>query len=369
MKYKMMMALSVGLFLAAIGNAQVFEREKTVSRSYAVQKETTLEISNKYGNIHLFTWKKDSVRIIIKVDVKANKQSKADNIFEYIDFDFSHTKYYIIANTQLRSNKGSFWSEVTDLANTIFSGNNRAQINYDVYLPAAMEVKLENKFGNIYFSDFSGKTTIKLSNGDLKANDFSAPTSLHLSFGNASIHSLQKGEITASYADIELNTAQQLEVESKSSTFQIHQLDVLKLDSRRDKINIDQLSGLTGSTSFTYLTVKDFSGYIQLSTSYGELSLEDIHANFHLIELDAAYSDINLSFPESLGCDFKVMHTSASSISFPDHFKTIHDAVVDEKADQYKLSGRIGEQANGKGKIDINLKAGKLVLRNTLSEK
>lgn len=361
MKYKGLIMFCLVLFQFEMVYSQVYERSRTETRSFKVYKETTLEISSKYGNIHLFTWEKDSVKINIDVHVKANKEAKADKIFEYIDFEFSSTKYYIIANTELQ-NTGSFWSEVSDLANTIFSGSNKAQIDYNVYLPANMEIKLVNKFGNIYMTNQLGKTTIDLSNGDLKANDFKGYTDISLNFGNASINSIDIGKLTMGYAELTLTSANQLDIESKSSTINIRDIGQLTFDSRRDKYFIDKLTSIKGSTSFSYLTIKDFSNNMTISSDYGEIKLEGINTAFKLIDLKSNYTDIYLSLPAAISFQLNVDHTEATGISYPEHYKKVKVEAIDKKEDIYRTSGLIGEQAKAKAKIGILLKSGKLVI-------
>ena len=208
MKYKLItLLLIVGSLAFSALQAQVYERSRELTKTFRVYEETTLEVHNKYGNIHLFPWQKDSVRIRIEVEVKANKESKADKIYDYIDFDFSHTKYYIEAKTAFRQNRSAFWSEVSDLASTLFSGNNKAQIDYYIYLPADIEIKLENKFGNIYTTNHSGKMIIELSNGDFKANDLSGYVDFDFSFGNASIGQMDEGKLKLGYGELEIEKA------------------------------------------------------------------------------------------------------------------------------------------------------------------
>ena len=87
MKYKSVLFLSViVLLLPVLLSAQPYERSRQETHTFKVYKQTTLEVYNKYGNIHLFPWEKDSVKIRIELNVKANKQNKVDKIFEYIDF-------------------------------------------------------------------------------------------------------------------------------------------------------------------------------------------------------------------------------------------------------------------------------------------
>ena len=87
--------------------------------------------------------------------------------------------------------------------------NNRAEINYKVYVPKTCQLKLENKFGNIYMTDHQGKTEIALSNGDLKAFAFSNDAQLLTNYGDLSIGSVgisfQKFKLDAHYTDINLN--------------------------------------------------------------------------------------------------------------------------------------------------------------------
>ena len=129
-------------------------------------------------------------RIVINNCLNEIKRRKADlkfcdniGVFEHkINFEFSNTKYYIIARTQLKQDQNAFWAEVSDLANTIFSGNNKTQIYHFIFMPASITVTFENKFGNIYSTDHNGKITVKLSNGDFKANNLSGDVNLDFSF-------------------------------------------------------------------------------------------------------------------------------------------------------------------------------------------
>ena len=87
MKYKVILWFFILYSLSFIKlYGQTYERTRFESRSFKVYDKTSLEIINKYGNIHLFNWEKDSVRIEIKLEVKANKEAKVDKIFDYIEF-------------------------------------------------------------------------------------------------------------------------------------------------------------------------------------------------------------------------------------------------------------------------------------------
>jgi len=365
MKYKVLIGLSIIVFLLPGAlKSQVYERNRQEIKAFKVYKETSLEVYNKYGNIHLFTWDKDSVKIKIDVQVKANKESKADKIFEYINFEFSNTKYYIIARTQFKQ-RGTFWSEVSDLANTLFSGNNKAQIDYFVYMPKGMQAKFENKFGNVYITDLSGDIDLKLSNGDFKANDLTGKFDLKLSFGNASINSVESGNLNISYGELELGNAKDLIVESKSSTLNIEKVNSLKVNSRRDKFYIDELGSISGETSFSYLTLKNFNSDLNMNTEYGEVNLSSIHPDFKMIELTSKYTDILMNMNQNTSFLVDIMHSEDTQVNYPEGYAGLTFETIDKKEDIYKTSGMIGNQSGNKGNVKILIKAGNVTFRES----
>lgn len=363
MKYKIILFLSVYVFLwPVLLNAQPYERSSQETHSFKVYDQTTLEVYNKYGNIHLFPWEKDSVKIRIELNVKANKESKVDKIFEYINFEFSNTKYYIIARTQLKQ-KGTFWSEVSDLANTLFSGNNKAQIDYYIYLPKDMQAKFENKFGNIYSTDHIGLLEVDISNGDFKANKISGRLELDLSFGNATINSIESGKFNINYGELDLRKADELVVKSKSSTLHIEEVGTLKIDSKRDKFKIDELVSLTGESSFSYITLKDLKSDATMNTSYGEVKLEEVNSNFKAIDLTSNYTDILFTLPTQAALSVDITHSEATGLVYPDKYTGLKTESIDKKEDIVKTSGVIGQESNPRRSIKIMIKSGNVTFK------
>ncbi len=363
MKYKAILFLSVyALLWPLLLNAQPYERSSQETHTFKVFDQTTLEVYNKYGNIHLFPWEKDSVKIRIELNVKANKESKVDKIFEYINFEFSNTKYYIIARTELKQ-QGTFWSEVSDLANTLFSGNNKAQIDYYIYLPKDIQAKFENKFGNIYSTDHSGLLEVNISNGDYKANKIEGYLELDLSFGNASIKSVESGKFNINYGELELEKADDLIIKSKSSTLNIEEVKTLSVNSKRDKFKIAGLGSISGETSFSYLTVKDLASDLTMTTSYGELKLVDINSNFKVIDLTSSYTDLLFTLPSQAKLSVDITHSETTGIIYPEKYEGLKTESIDKKEDIVKTSGVIGGMSSPSRKIKILIKSGSVTFK------
>jgi hypothetical protein len=299
------------------------------------------------------------------MQIKASKESKADKIYEYIDFEFSDNRYYVIARTHLNQ-QGEFWAEVSDLANTFFSSGTKVQIDYSVYLPQYINVKIENKFGNIYSTDHLGKMSVILSNGDYKANDLKGSTDLNVSFGNATINSIESGKLNLNYSELELGSAGNLTIESKSSTLNIDKIGTLSINSKRDKYYINQLGVISGKTSFSYLTLKSFSSDLTLNTDYGEVNLEGISSEFKLIDLTSSYTDIQLKIPVKASYTVDISHTLNTVITAPENYSGLKSETVDKKADLYRTKGTAGNGILKKGKVTINSRSGKITFREAL---
>lgn len=363
MKYKTIVFLSVmSTALPFLAWTQVFEKSRHESKAFRVYDETSLEIYNKYGNIRLFTWEKDSVKIDISMQIKSGKEAKLEKIYEYIDFEFSDSKYYIIARTRLNQ-QGAFWAEVSDLANAFFSGGTSVRIDYDVYLPAEINIRLENKFGNIYTTNHSGKVTVVLSNGDLKANNLTGSSDLQVSFGNASVNAVGPGKLTLNYGEIAIVSAGSLSVESKSATLNIGKVGTLDINSRRDKYIVDEVASVTGTTSFTYLTLKNLSSDLTLKADYGEIKLEAVNPEFKQVEINSNYTDLLLRLPVNVSYGTEIDHTGTTEITSPQNYSGLKTEVTDKKEDRYHTGGTAGSGVLKRGKISISMISGKISFR------
>ncbi len=343
--------------------AQTYERSKEVVRTFRMNRQAEVQIINKYGNVHVVNWDQDSVKFEIKLVVKGNKQSKIQRNFDMIDFNFTRTAYYVVAETVIGDGKGSFWDEVSDLASTIFSSSNRTQIDYKVYMPADCPLKIDNKFGNIYIGDQRARADINLSNGDIKANAFKDELRLTIDFGNANIRSMQQGRILSSYGELEIRQAGNIRIESKSSHIEIGTSNELQLDSRRDDIRIEEVAGLSGSLSFSDLDISNFTGTSLLSSSYGTLMVRSVTSSFKSLRIKAEYTDIDINFDRNAAYSLSLEHADKSEISLPADFEVQSETKPDEGSDALKVTGTMGEGGNP-SPVDITIKAGHVFITN-----
>ncbi len=339
-KPKRLLILSALMLLAlmshTLATAQDHTDKHSVSRSFPVSLETTLEVHNKYGKIQVATWNKDSVAIEVDIKLSESSSKKLKKLKEGTQIAFTGSKSYIVAKTVIESESGRIASELKSIGNTISGSNKRIEINYMIYLPAHMDVVLNNKFGDIYMDDLDGQVDITLSNGVLKANRLSGNASIALSFGNGMIKSLGSANLKLSYSDMVLNEVSQLDLSSKSSKLNVDSVNVLKIDSRRDKLYFTHAEYIYGSSNFTQIWIYDLLRESDLYMKYGELTIEHIMPDFSKLYVESDYTDMTLYFDREASLDLDILHHKKAilrlpgsevqkkeSVSGKDHFRTV----------------------------------------------
>ncbi len=278
--------------LALQAGAQSYSKENTITKTFPVYDDIEIEVSNKYGNISIENWDTDSVKFVIHYKVTSNKESKLARNFESLDFDFNANQFYIVANTVFDA-KGSFWSDVSDIAENLFAAGTNTSIDYTIYMPQSLNLKLTLKYGNIYLADYHGTLNINLSNGNLKAHDLTGNTEITTSFGDVTLNKITEGKLTINYGNLSIENAHKIDLISNSSEIEISNADIININSRRDKIWIDKAQGINGETYFTKSIIENITSNISLSTKYGSIKIRNIEHSAKEINITSINTSVN----------------------------------------------------------------------------
>jgi DUF4097 and DUF4098 domain-containing protein YvlB len=353
----------LALLLSAYVQGQTYERSRSVLETFYAPPSAEIQVTNKYGDIHLIPWDIDSVRFEIQLVVTSNKESKIDKVFDYVDFDFKLTKYYIIAQTIFK-NKNTFWSEVADVASMVFSGGTHTQIDYTIFYPAKNELKIENKFGNLYAGDHIGTVDFRVSNGDIKAHSFTGPTKLQIEFGNATIEQVNSATFVVNYGELYLEQAAELILESKSSKIFLTECDWLQLDSKRDKYYIKYAGEVSGTSYFSDLNFDLLGKHISLQTKYGDVKIQTVKPGFQRMEFGSESTSITLYISRELYYDIDVTRNDRTQMVFTSSLLTKTETALDDKNETFRVKCTAGKAGKPVVPVKINAKSGKIFLMN-----
>lgn len=348
---KVLGLLLTGFFLTTGLTAQ--EYSKRIVRSFSVNNSTTVDIYNKYGKVHIVTWEKDSVMFNIDLRIKASSDSRLNKLKSKIDFDFTGTDYYIIAKTKIGNNSNNIIDDLADIAGSIMPGENRVTIDYLVMLPKHINLKIENKFGDIYIDDHNGNVNLTLSNGELKANELNGNSVISLSSGDGIVNFVKDGNLLISYSDFQIKSAENISIESRSSKINIEQAGFVKLKSRWDKFFIPEVSDLYGDSYWTEFNIFKLTHEMNFNFKYGSLNIDGIQRGFSFIQINSEYTDLDLIFERGSAYDIDITHHEDATLNYPRQLAKLQDKEIDAADKQVLTYGKIGAGTSG-SKVKIN---------------
>lgn len=336
---------------------------KSINKLYTSSPNAQLSIINKYGDVIIDTWNKDSIKIQIEIKAYGKNDDAVEKLIDRVDFDFQHTQNFIKSETVFDRNSSTFsnfWKSLGDYSKTIFSQNN-IKVVYRIQAPRGAHLNIDNKYGDIYLGDNRGRVQVRLSHGNIKATKLMGTSTISVNFGKATIRELHNLNLQAKISTVEIHKANQLTIESSSSEFTIGKVNYLKATTRNDRIQVTKLDRLTGNGSFTTLKIDSLNKNLALSMDFGQVDLNAIAANFSKINIVGKSTDINLKFSAMsyYSADIKAKE---DRLYYPQQIADVHIGHIDQKEKIVALKGTIGKSKPFKSNVEINMKNGEVRL-------
>ena len=347
----------ISLPLSSQGTSEIRNYIKTVP----VVRETSLEVFNKYGTIQITQWKKDSAMIRAEIKAVASNKDKLTKMFDGVTINMSESKYLIRAETNFTQSIGMIFENFKGMTNKIISYDSRVEINYYINIPEYINLKIDNKYGDVYMEDNSGDFSISVSNGSFKANSIGKNSTLNLIFCNATISSISSGKIDASFSEVTIDDIGDVSLNSTSSRYDVKRAGTLTVESRRDKFFIDKIGVLKGTSYFTDFNVDILKREAYLSARYGNLKIDLVENGFEAINLNTGYSDISLGFASGSSYSIDIRHMNSFLVISEPAAKTAKK-VLDEDKKEYITSGTVGNNP-GSARVNIDATRGNIYIK------
>lgn len=322
------------------------ERSKKINRSFAVKKATNLEVSNRYGKVHVNVWDEPTCKVDVEVIVEGRSAERADELLDEIDVLFEEGDSFI----EMRTRFGDLNTRKSE----------SFQVNYTLYLPAANPLSVSNQFGDIYLESRSGGTEVELKYGNLKAGDISGFLDLVLEFGGGAIDNIQDGELEVKYSDFKIESARNLEFEQQFSDIRLGLVKELDMESKYGDVELGRVQWATIDAQFSGLAIDRLDDYLKLSASYvSGFKLKSVNKDFTEIDISGKFSDYTIDLPQGVSADLE------ARFSFSDMKMERTDADIfyrEKESNRSEYKARIGD-APAKSKITVRSSYGDLTIR------
>ncbi len=361
MNYKIIITINLILLIFNSLSAQNDSETRSFIKTFPISNETTLEVSNKYGTIQITPWNKDSVYIRAEVKAFAKDRSRLSKMFEGIDVMITGSKYIVRAQTEFTSNINTLFESFKGMTNKIISYDSHIEINYYINIPEYLNLKIENKYGDVYMENNTGNFKISISNGSFKANSLGKKSSITMSFCDATINSVTSGTIDASFSEISIGETEDLTINSISSKYDIKKAGSIRGESKRDKFFIGNIESLQGNAYFTDYRLDAIRKELNLSTKYGSINADFIEKGFGAVNINSSYSDISLRFEAGSSYDFDIRHINAFLV-LPDKNTKTEEKALNEEKKEYVTYGTVGKNP-GTAKVKIDATRGNIYLK------
>jgi hypothetical protein len=326
-----------------------------------VTRESTLEISNKYGRIEITPWNKDSAYIRAEIKAYAKDRSKVSKMFDGISVNINDSKYLVRAQTEFTSNINTLFESFKGMTSKIIQYDSHIEINYYIKIPEYLNLKIDNKYGDVYMENTTGELRITISNGSFKAGSIGKNSSINMVFCDANINSIVSGNLDASFSEVTIGSSEDLSVNSISSKYNIKKAGILRGESKRDKFFIEDIGSLQFNAYFSDYKLNNLKKEVNLTTRYGSLNADFIDKEFESVNINSNYSDISLIFDQGASYNIDIRHLNAFLVLPDKNIKTEKKALNEEKK-EYLTSGTVGKSP-GKSMVKIDATRGNIYLK------
>jgi hypothetical protein len=288
--HKQLPVLLLTILLAGNASAQI--NNCIFNKTLPVKKGTSLQLSNKYGDINCISGKNDSLSICATVTIIQDDETLLRKSLKLINISYDNLLDTISISTQYDK---KFFSETTREGRKSFS------VDYLIKMPAFMDLKIGNDFGNVSIDEVSGTVKIRLSQGMLSAKkltrgNVSPISTIYVDHGKISIDELNWMTLSAyNCTSVIIGKAQALIINSAISKIKIGDISSLISNSKSDNFSISSINNLVSESTYSSFEIGKLIGQLKSKGTYGSISLSDLNVGFNLIDIVAGQSQISLN--------------------------------------------------------------------------
>jgi len=354
--FKSGLLLISAIFLTSALTAQ--EVSKEFHKEYTAGSGTTLDISNRYGDVVVETTDQNQITIDVKVVVELPNRERAEKLLSYIDVQFSENGDLIKAKTTI-DDKFNF--------NGWGSGSKKFSIDYNIKMPARINFTLANRYGDSDLEEITGLVNIDIKYGNLMADNLARGNekplnSLILAYGKAEIESAGWLDAQVRYSgSFNLTQGQALLLDSKYSKIEIEEISSIVGESKYDKLNIEKVNNLILDAGYADINIGELTKKLKFDGGYGSLTVDKIPAGFESIESNSRYIGVKLGIENDANYQLDAK-LSYGDLRFDEDNYQNKRRIVENNSTE--TSGIVGKGASPSSTVKVTASYGSVRLYN-----
>lgn len=292
---------------------------KTYSKSYPIDGNDKIKLSNQYGRITVNTWDRREMKVDVQIKAEANDDSGAQKLLDGVQIRDSKDGDLVSFRTSIAPFSNSF-----RLWNLGRNNKHKIEINYTVYMPSRTDLNVEDSYGAIVLPDLQGRVRISSSYGSVTAENLTNPANqVEGSYGSLKMGVLNGGHLDYSYGNVEIGECNNLKAALSYGSF--------------------KLGKLKGWADMDLSFVRGFK-------------IVEVDETLKRLNINSTYSGISLGVPGNNNFDFDVT-TTYGGFHYNDDKVTITDKTPSDNKRYSSTKNFRGHVGKGAAAAQVNIKS------------
>jgi len=351
------MVLTLIAMVVTLGlTAQNDPSGKEIKKEFAVNENTRLELSNKYGNVDIVNTGEPKLTILVKVKVNVRDKERAETILNTVKIHISQEGDIIKAVTELDDNFGKLFRGFN-------TGDGGLEINYTVTMPATVPVNLSNRYGNVFIDELTSTSTLDIKYGKLTANrimhEGKEPlTKIYLAYSDGTVQETRWIELDIKYSKMNIVNSKALAVMSKYSKLFVTNGSSIVSESKYDTYDVGKLNNFITTAAYGHFVIKELTGKLQLDTKYSDVIVDRIGSGFESIKISNSYGTYKLGIDP--GASYKINGFSKyCNIIYPENNARVSRF---NENNEFKVNGVVGSNSSPSAEVNVTSSYGNIRL-------
>jgi len=301
--YRILLYFLLVPFLGTANTLEVLHfkstKEKKITKSFSVDKNATLEITNSFGNIKVITWDENKIDFEISIKVSGNNDEKIDERLKGIEVEFNSSSTLISAVTNIKKSKSNWWNWGKKM-------NLKMEIDYVIKVPMSNNLYLRNRFGVISLDKHDGAVKIDCEHGKMTSKELlSNNNEINLSHTKGSyIEFINVGKIATSHSGLTVAHSNNLVLRGQHSEITLENVKTLDFKSNHGSLKADRVETIIGKSQHVTLRIGELSNKANLRTGHGSLKIAHIKTKTKEIEIESQFTGITIGYNNNYNFNF-----------------------------------------------------------------
>lgn len=244
---------------------------KEIKKTATLPNNGQLYIENKYGDVFIDGWNKQTIEITVEIEAKGRNLDKAKELLKRINPEIETSGNVVMVKSHISERELGFFNKYIKKVDAFNAEKTNTNINYKINMPKQAEIEVFNKYGDVVITNWNGTLKADIEHGDLRITDAIDNANITLKYGQLKTNNLNTALVNSKQATVTISNVNKLKLNSNGSEIYINSVNTLELYSDKDTIEIQELNTIFGTVKYTTASFNKLKSKANLELHLAEL--------------------------------------------------------------------------------------------------